>query len=366
VSRALLLLLAASFGASAQSIKPGQPAPPLVVTQTIPRGIAVDAAALRGTPVVLEFWATWCANCVAEIPHLNALASQFEAIRFLSVTDEPLATVEPFLSKQPMRAVVALDQDGATFKAYGVDGRPQTVLIDKDGVVRAVMHPAQVDAALLADLEANRPLKPDRLPARLHIFEDRNADPIFSVTLRPSGNPKPGGVFAVDAGKMEGTNIVLKTILAYAYSVGERRIEGAEVPLKTRYDFCVLLPDGIKGDRELLREMLERSFQLKIRHEFREVDALVMTSSKPPVSTGAGQTSVLESILEARFNRVVFNETGLESYPWFELPAKNEDLADALRRRLGMELSFQHRTVEFVVVESLQLPTFRMGAPGRN
>lgn len=54
--------------------KIGDPAPKLELETVLTPSIALSWSAVRGQVVVLEFWATWCAPCVAQIPHLNALA----------------------------------------------------------------------------------------------------------------------------------------------------------------------------------------------------------------------------------------------------------------------------------------------------
>jgi hypothetical protein len=41
------------------------------------------------------------------------------------------------------------NRDGSTFKAYGIEGRPQTVLVDRDGVVRGILYPSQLTVAVL-------------------------------------------------------------------------------------------------------------------------------------------------------------------------------------------------------------------------
>jgi len=358
----LAAVTALSYG---QSPKAGEPAPPLVLEQTIPAGMNASWNALGSRPAVVEFWATWCATCIAEIPRLNELVSQFGDIQFISITDEPIAAVEPFLARQPVQGWIGLDRGGTTFKAYGVEARPRTVLVGRDGVVRAVMHPEQVDAGVLSDLAADRPVKPHGLQSRLDILQDMAADPVFALMLRPSS--RRGGLFRLNQGRLEGNGILLKSILAYAYSVGERRVEGPAIPLNTRYDFCVSLPDGVAGDRELLREMLERSFKLKLRREPRDMDAVVLKlpAGKPPESAGVGQMAVLASMLESRLNRIAVNETGLESYRLFELPKNNEDLPATLRSHLGIELSIEHRPVEMLIVDSLELPAFRVTLPGR-
>ena len=359
---ALFVLLSAT--SSGQSLKVGDPAPPLTLERTIPSGMTV----VKGKPAVIEFWATWCGNCVAEIPHLNELVAKFPGVQFVSISDEPASAVEPFLAKQPIHGWVGLDRESATFKAYMVDARPQTMLIDKDGILRSIMHPEQVDDAVLADLLAGRPLKTYRLSARLHMLEGATGDPVFALMLRPSSKPKAGGIFGIDPGRLQGDNIFLRTMIAQAYSTGERHLEGFEALMTTRYDFCVLLPGGLTGERDLLREMLERSFKLKVRHEAREMDALVLRLTGPPPQERPGgypMTNLVGS-LEYRLNRMVVNETGFTgSVKGPDFPEKPEELPAALKSQLGMELVPARRAVDMLVIESLELPTFRVNIPGR-
>jgi thiol-disulfide isomerase/thioredoxin len=332
----------------------GQTAPPLAIERTIPPGVEIA----RDRPLVLEFWATWCANCVAEIPHWNALVGKFPDVQFVSISDEAAGVVESFLAKQPIRGVIALDRDGATFRAYGVEGRPVTVLIDRAGVVRGRMHPGQVGEATIADLAAGREAKPTGLPGRLRIMEDAARDPLFAVMLRPSDSPKPGYNFLVDAGKLEANNIPVKALLSYAWRVGERLIDGPEALLAARYDFCVLLPNGRTGDVALLRDMLERSFRLKIRREARVMEAVIMKAAAP--LSGPDNIASLGRVLEFRLKRPVIDETGSESYRHFQLPENPDELEDALKTRLGITLSYETRPVERLVVESMELPAYRM------
>ncbi|SPE35402.1 exported hypothetical protein [Candidatus Sulfopaludibacter sp. SbA6] len=362
---AILLPLVAALS-SGQSLKVGEPAPPLALERTIPSGMNAEWDVLRGKPVVIEFWATWCANCVAEIPRLNELVSKFPEIQFISISDEQPSAVEPFLAQRPILGWVGLDHAGSTFKTYGIDARPQTMLVDSHGVLRGVLHPAQVTAPVLSDLAAGRPVSPQGLRGRLRVL-DQAADPVYAVVLRPSTGNQPGGRFGLDPGTMQGDNLPLKTIIAYAYSVSQTRLEGPDYLLRMHYDFCVQLPAGITGDVEILRDMLQRALKLKIRREPREENALVLklAGAKPQEFSAGLPMPVLVGILEGRMKHPVVDETSLGGRYRFDFPDNHEDLLNSLRQQLHLELSPEKRPIDTLIVESLELPSYRVGIPGR-
>ena len=90
---------------------------------------------------MLDFWATWCAPCVAAMPVLQEVTSEFadKDVVFLAVNvGEDLELVKSFLEKQDIDLDVVLDPGGKISDAFRADAIPQTVVVGKSGVIESV------------------------------------------------------------------------------------------------------------------------------------------------------------------------------------------------------------------------------------
>lgn len=118
----------------------GQAAPDFVL-QEHGTGRLVRLSDFRGKIVVLNFWATWCPPCIAEMPELEALHTAHAATGDLVVlavnVEEPPAAVEEFKQQRPLTMLVLGDRTGGVRRYYGLPGLPGTFFIGRDGIVRA-------------------------------------------------------------------------------------------------------------------------------------------------------------------------------------------------------------------------------------
>jgi thiol-disulfide isomerase/thioredoxin len=92
--------------------------------------------AARGHAVLLNFWASWCEPCRAEMPSLQQLAAQHEAkgLQVVAINfREGESAVRRFIAGTGLRLPVLYDRDGAAAKALGVHTFPSTVAIGRDG-----------------------------------------------------------------------------------------------------------------------------------------------------------------------------------------------------------------------------------------
>lgn len=124
---------------------------PSVAFETLD-GAALDLGEFKGEVVLVNFWATWCAPCVREMPGLERLHQALKDEGFLvaAVSEDRggAAKVTPFLDRLGLDALpVFLDRKGALARAFAVRGLPTTFLIDRNGgVVAGLTGPAEWDS----------------------------------------------------------------------------------------------------------------------------------------------------------------------------------------------------------------------------
>jgi thiol-disulfide isomerase/thioredoxin len=99
----------------------------------------------RGKAILVNFWASWCEPCVAEMPSLQALAQRHgsEHLVVLAMNfKEAAPTAERFVQRNAIAIPVLLDSKGDVARAWGANVFPTTVLISADGRVQAVVRGA--------------------------------------------------------------------------------------------------------------------------------------------------------------------------------------------------------------------------------
>jgi thiol-disulfide isomerase/thioredoxin len=115
----------------------GQPAPDAAFVD--PDGGEISLADFKGTPVLVNLWATWCAPCVKELPTLNALAHKHDkdgALGVIAVSQDmgPQGSVEAFLKKLKVDDLGAYhDPKMALSGALNAQVMPTTILYDAQG-----------------------------------------------------------------------------------------------------------------------------------------------------------------------------------------------------------------------------------------
>ena len=134
------------ISAETQGLDLGQRAPELggtdggnAVTLTDLDGRPLTLAALRGRPVWINFWATWCPPCQRETPNLRDAYEAHEADGVVLVgidVQEDAGTVRDYATRYGLTYPIGLDVTGAAFRTYLIFGLPSHYFIDRDGIIR--------------------------------------------------------------------------------------------------------------------------------------------------------------------------------------------------------------------------------------
>lgn len=110
----------------------------------------------RGTPVVLNFWATWCGPCQRELPAIQRAAEHYDGVVLFAAVDqgEPIDRVQRFVDDvgllDPPQIVVPLDGQQIVGERYQVRGLPTTYFIDESGVIRSIWM-GEMNSVILAE-----------------------------------------------------------------------------------------------------------------------------------------------------------------------------------------------------------------------
>jgi len=133
----------------------GDLAPDLAGTDAA--GQPISLLSLRGRVIVVNFWATWCAPCIGEIPVLNSLAGRYgprglEVIG-VSLDQDGWSAIKAFAGRRSMTYPVALGSDDVAASFGGVDQLPATFVINANGVIVAKMVGAMRDGQYDALIE---------------------------------------------------------------------------------------------------------------------------------------------------------------------------------------------------------------------
>jgi uncharacterized protein (TIGR03435 family) len=370
-------------------LKVGAPAPQLTLHTVLgaPDGTKGTWQELKGKAVVIEFWATWCGGCVESIPHMNQLAEKFKSrpVQFISITDETdISLVKRFLTEHPIRGWVAFDDREATFRRFDIEGRPETILVDANGILRGEMEPRRVTMETLDDVLAGKSLHfaPPPPPPVLGL-EPQAPPPLFEVLIRPAAPVAVSGTspgWESDYhGRYDAYGHTMRQVLSEIYDVPESRVDAPEWCSKSMYDFSVVRPESSnEAPWPVVKQALETAFGLKAHTEMKGTRVYVLRKipgQQPALKaattkSGTAHADLRRGRLEAIGYRIggvtrtagnildseVLDETGLTGRYDFDLkwdPKESRSIISAIREQLNLQLTVENRNLQHVVVDSI-------------
>lgn len=116
---------------------------------------------LRGQPLVLNFWASWCSPCRREVPALIRAQNRHADAGLLIIglnIEEPPAAAQDFVDEFGVQFPIPMDRDGAVYRAYGyagLVGPPRTFFVDADGIITKIYAGQAPDEQIAQDTAAH-------------------------------------------------------------------------------------------------------------------------------------------------------------------------------------------------------------------
>ena len=109
-------------------------------------GNTIKLSDYKGTPVFLNFWASWCGPCKAEMPFMEKVYAEnkdrsFEILAVnVTTSEKSIGNVEKFVADYELTFPIPLDEKGSVSHQYNIIGYPTSFFIDSEGVIRSIAH----------------------------------------------------------------------------------------------------------------------------------------------------------------------------------------------------------------------------------
>ena len=341
--------------------------------------------------LILEYWGTFCSSCISSFPHLEELQRKFtNDLQVITITTDSEKRIEQFLKKGKLNLPVAIDENGQLSTAFPHRVVPHTVLIDKEGIVRAITEPTKITDELITKII-------NQQSVTIQEKKDLNFDPQkplsafgninFQLTITPYQEGFPS--YATTEGsetyknRIFATNLTATSLYEFAYQFPALIKTDVEISDSSKVKwskenaicFELILPDELADRRfEIMKEQLDIYFGYKAKVEKREKHIKILQRIKGAtinlkesakdatpsgMSSGAGLSikalgiNILADFIQSQLNFPVIDETNLNGKYDIDVPWYNENPNQIYKelKKLGLELIDGKRKIEVLVIK---------------
>jgi uncharacterized protein (TIGR03435 family) len=350
----------------------------------------VPVTAFKNKIILIDFWATWCGPCINALSKYEALQKKYpEQLQVIAVTHEAVKRIQSFVKNRPVQLMMAIDTAAYLRQYFAYRTIPHVVLIDKNGIIRAITSGDEVTTTVIDDVwmgkEISLSVKTDDTKFDYqNDYFDADSSAIESFNLQPGiagvGTFSKTGKGVFTDRRLSMHNFTVDALYRMAYKLSYFRVayemDKAEFDYsraENKYCLDVIVPKG--SEQLLYTTMLQKVsqfFDVKTRLEKRTMNVYVLKKgggysalkkSKEVSDSYAGSSNFftgngVKVAALARFleefgvmRTPVIDETGIEGRYDVHLewePEKKDALKDAFLKA-GFVLEKAERQIDVLV-----------------
>lgn len=389
ITTVLLTLITLNvFGQSGSKI--GMKSPDLEFTRILNfKNASAKLSDFESKVVLIDFWATWCAPCIESFPHLEELQNKFSAdLQVITVTGESEDRITKFLGKRKVSLPIVIDTKGELANLFPHRTISHTIIIDKDGIIRAITTPSEISEEIIKKVISNEPIS---ISEKREVMDFDPTKPlsgkenfIYQITVTPfmeglnSFSNSTGGKGGYANRRIMAINQHAKALFEIAYQFSYLQTI-VEINDRNSFDwnnqicFDLIVPESIGDQRfKIMQQQLDILFNYnaKVEDRIKPVKVLriihgekanlipsdggekMTSSSGKGLSMKNSELQILADFLASQFNKPVIDETGLSGLYNVELDWYNEnpDQIHQELKKLGLELVDEELNIEVLVI----------------
>jgi thiol-disulfide isomerase/thioredoxin len=115
-------------------------------------GTDISLSDFKGKPIIINFWASWCPPCRAEMPAFNQVYSEYQELIILAINSthqDSLQAASDFVETNKLDYLILMDYSGEIGNLYNLYSLPTTFFIDSNGIIQKVLIGGPLPTALL-------------------------------------------------------------------------------------------------------------------------------------------------------------------------------------------------------------------------